>query len=257
MARANTTLGKVYRHLLFNRLGRADDKLDPSILRLGTLLVLFDVYITWARIERSNSSLSSLDDSLAGTGWALADAPIILQYLFFLGMNVFATIAQHAVIRVLSRTLITRFNPIGKQQTADGAQSDQAHPGTASPSAISTALLVSSCTKLFPILLVIWPTANTDSESEQGSAVGGFSRAFASNASSYVGWVVLLNNIEALLILLDCGYILATSLALAGLVCRWSVEAWALSLVGLKNSGSGEALSDGLKFVHRWMSSSK
>lgn len=103
-------------------------------------------------------------------------------------------------------------------------------PGFATPSAISTALLVSSCTKLFPILLVIWPTSSTDA---------GSTGPFASRAASYIGWVVLVNNIEALLILLDCGYLMATGLAVAGMISRFVVEGWLLALVGLQKDGSG------------------
>jgi lipid intermediate transporter len=241
----------VYRHLLFNRLGRADDKLDPSILRLGTLLILFDVYITWARIERSNSSASgSNNEQRDGTRWALAEAPILLQYIFFLTMNILATIAQHAVIRWLSRFLMARFAQHSHVIADDRKAPETARPGRASPSAISTALLVSSCTKLFPILLVIWPSATSGTSNEQQGPGSGLGRAFVSNASNYTGWVVLLNNIEALLILLDCGYMVATSLALAGLMCRWTVEGWALSLVGLRNSSSREVFSNGLGFFN-------
>jgi lipid intermediate transporter len=102
-------------------------------------------------------------------------------------------------------------------------------PGLAFPSAVSTALLVSSCTKLFPLLLVIWP------ESTPGEMrhVGG-TPSFASRARRYVGWAVLLNNVEALLILLDCGYITAAALALAGMTARWVVEGAVLSVAGLK-----------------------
>jgi lipid intermediate transporter len=83
---------QVYRHLLHNTLMRDGDAFDPSIVRLGTLLLLFDVYLTWARIEKSaaaaaveggGSSTSSLvaeDGSHLG---ALARQPIVLQYLFF------------------------------------------------------------------------------------------------------------------------------------------------------------------------------
>lgn len=236
----------MYRHLLYNRLGRTDNKLDPSILRLGILLVLFDVYITWARIERSNTTLSSNENGDAGSHWVLADAPIIMQYMFFLTMNVLATVAQHASIRVLSRFLTDRFD----RHHHAASTEDDAESGRASPSAISTALLVSSCTKLFPILLVIWPTANSDSDTAEGSNRG-LGRAFVSNASNYVGWVVLLNNIEALLILLDCGYVVATSLALTGLMFRQTVEGAALALVGLKASASPEALSQGLALIQR------
>lgn len=232
---------QVYRHLLFNRLGRADDKLDPSIFRLGTLLVLFDVYITWARIEKFNTSVlsqSSPHDGL-GTTWLLADTPIITQYLFFLTLNIMATVAQHAVIRFLARLFLTRTKAIGLSTILGENSNDKQNvtPGQASPAAISTALLVSSCTKLFPILLVIWPTADSNTESPRSStSLGG---AFAS-LSSYVGWAVLLNNIEALLILLNCGYVVATGLALAGMFARWSVETWTLGLAGLNSPSSRE-----------------
>jgi lipid intermediate transporter len=211
--------------------------------------VLFDVYITWARIERSNTSLSSgSEHGDAGPEWALANAPIITQYLFFLTMNILATVAQHASIRLLSRYLMDRFD---HRQPGD-SHSDETVSGRASPSAISTALLVSSCTKLFPILLVIWPTANSDSNSEPDSEASlgrGLGKAFVSNASNYVGWVVLLNNIEALLILLDCGYVVATGLALTGLMFRQTVEGMALAMVGLRGTVWPEAVSQGLQML--------
>jgi hypothetical protein len=49
-----------------------------------------------------------------------------------------------------------------------------------------------------------------------------------------VGWAVLLNNIESLLILLDCGYVKATCLALAGVTARWLVEGMVLTIVGIQ-----------------------
>ncbi|RMZ81836.1 hypothetical protein DV738_g2139, partial [Chaetothyriales sp. CBS 135597] len=89
------------------------------------------------------------------------------------------------------------------------------------------------CTKLFPILLVIWPSSTPP----EGSSPPKPSTltSFTASASSYVGWAVLLNNIEALLILLDCGYVIATTLAVSGIAARWLIESWALSLVGLNN----------------------
>jgi hypothetical protein len=48
---------------------------------------------------------------------------------------------------------------------------------------------------------------------------------------------VLLNNIEALLILLDCGYGVATGLALSGLGARWLVEGIMLGTFGLEADG--------------------
>jgi hypothetical protein len=182
----------------------------------------------------------------------LADAPILTQYVFFLTMNVVATIAQHGIIRFLVKIFL-RIRPSGSRPTTGDYADDNKtiKPGHASPSAISTALLVSSCTKLFPILLVIWPTAETHSSSEAANSLGG---PFAS-LSSYIGWAVLLNNIEALLILLNCGYIVASGLAFAGMSVRWLVESWALNLIGLNCPGSRELeiLSDVLAFFRRWI----
>jgi hypothetical protein len=60
---------------LFNHLGRRDDKLDGSIKRLGVLLLLFDVYLTWARIEKGVSG--------GNNPAVLTSQPIVVQYLFF------------------------------------------------------------------------------------------------------------------------------------------------------------------------------
>lgn len=89
---------QVYRHLLHNTLMARDrDRFDPSIVRLGTLLLLFDVYLTWARIEKQNTApmVPDFEDGDGGGGGAggrpgggsnlgsLAQQPIVLQYLFF------------------------------------------------------------------------------------------------------------------------------------------------------------------------------
>ncbi|KAL2429986.1 hypothetical protein ABEF95_013706 [Exophiala dermatitidis] len=247
---------QVYRHLLFNRLGRADDKFDPSILRLGILLILFDVYITWARIERTSAATSA-----GGSGSQLADMPILTQYLFFLTMNVLATVAQHAVIRMLARVLLSYVqkkedstdtkSPVSASASSSSTPDDRDRAGNwsvttnyASPSAISTALLVSSCTKLFPILLVIWPT-----EAKDGESFG-----FPLRARNYVGWAVLLNNIEALLVLLNCGYVVATGLAVSGVLARWIVESCFLSILGLsRDAGPLGDLLAAYRYLRQWL----
>ncbi|KIW66966.1 hypothetical protein PV04_06246 [Phialophora macrospora] len=239
---------QVYRHLLFNRLGRSDDKFDPSILRLGTLLVLFDVYITWARVEKSNAG-----DGGRPVNSQLSEMPILAQYLFFLTMNVLATFAQHGIIRALTRILVS--NQSRQSQALENATPTippnaaadariAVATSHANPSAISTALLVSSCTKLFPILLVIWPT-----EAKEGDSFG-----FAFRATNYVGWAVLLNNIEALLILLDCGYVIATTLAVSGFLARWMVEGWFLSFVGsARDTGPVGDILAAYRFMRTWL----
>ncbi|KAL4997701.1 Arv1-like family-domain-containing protein [Aspergillus recurvatus] len=363
---------QVYRHLLFNRLESEEHKFDPSIIRLGVLLLLFDVYLTWARIEKS---------PLIETTF-LSRAPIIVQYLFFLTLNALATLAHHLTVRLLASfiTHSSPFTPIKQPTTAVNAaptepqrpvpdpttpilpsfpqqqmQTQQAPslnspksipqstaqelpglenqrplqpspssprdsfcglppplrrastapmqtpqplppPSQASPTAISTALFVSSCAKLFPILLVIWGPDGRISNSSSASgpsasaistaqpnlaqrASDGMSPAVASPAgsgssaeslssisssllegltrvipagipTSYVAsfvelmsslftlgaadtHLVLLSNIEALYILLGCGYLRAMTLAVAGLLARWSVQKVILGAVGV------------------------
>jgi hypothetical protein len=53
---------------------------QPSIIRLGVLLLLFDVYLTWARIEKQTAPDSMPGESNLGK---LAQQPIVFQYLFF------------------------------------------------------------------------------------------------------------------------------------------------------------------------------
>ncbi|KAL4783639.1 Arv1-like family-domain-containing protein [Aspergillus varians] len=353
---------QVYRHLLFNRLEGDEHKFDRSITRLGVLLLLFDVYLTWARIEK----FSSMDTTF------LSRAPIIVQYLFFLSLNALSTLAHHITVRLSasvlapSRTKQTNAIPNApRSETPDFAdpwsptlpavsQTQQptappsslspsknpqqsppqelpgienqrpvqpssprdsfsglppplrrastaptqptqppSPPSQASPTAISTALFVSSCAKLFPILLVIWGpdgSGGFDSSSsiDPGSsstatqinlaqrALGGITPAITSSLgssdaassvsssvlkglvsvipaaipTSYVaGFVdlvgslftlgaadthlVLLSNVEALYILLGCGYLRAMALAITGLVARWTVQKVILGAVGV------------------------
>ncbi|CAI7597966.1 unnamed protein product [Penicillium viridicatum] len=380
---------QVYRHLLFNRLGRDDNQFDRSIIRLGVLLLLFDVYLTWARIEK--------DPSLATT--FLSRAPIIVQYLFFLSLNAAATLAHHLTVRLLVSLLVPKSRRysgpdsgsnantnISTKSTGDAtpfpsgpptptmhsspsgvptishAQNPSSPPATllspthsevtsptdhspppqgpsmgppprpapplrrtstaplqniqplppptaASPAAISTALLVSSCAKLFPILLVIWgsdgngslsdvpensqtaaqilpstqaatmpsavhqsllatatktpsllsakaaisssPLASVPSSSFLESWLAATASMLrASTPTSYLSGLfdllasllslgvvdthlVLLSNIEALYILLGCGYLRAVAVAVAGQIARWAVQRVILGAVGV------------------------
>ncbi|KAL4916948.1 Arv1-like family-domain-containing protein [Aspergillus aurantiobrunneus] len=330
---------QVYRHLLFNRLSSDEHKFDPSITRLGILLILFDVYLTWARIEKS----PSIDKTF------LSRAPIIVQYLFFLSLNSIATLAHHLTVRLLASIItssptkqtsntpnappnetpvfsdpstpilpsfpqtqptappsalsppkitsqissqdlpsVENQRPLQSSSPRDSTsglpppprrtstvpiQTIQSllPPSQASPTAISTALFVSSCAKLFPILLVIWGPDGSGSfdSSSSSSATDGLAGSSAESSSvsssvlqglvwfmpaalptTYVAnlvesmsslftlgaadtHLVLLSNIEALYILLGCGYLRAMALAVAGLVARWTVQKVILGAVGV------------------------
>ncbi|KAJ5651270.1 Arv1 protein [Penicillium longicatenatum] len=358
---------QVYRHLLFNRLGRDDDRFDRSIIRLGVLLLLFDVYLTWARLEK--------DPSLATT--FISRAPIIVQYLFFLTLNALATLAHHLTVRLVASILVPKrhygsatdttatpspsgpptptIKPSPSSQALNTQQANTTQPKltpnlapsdtlsphdafltpqglhpsasatsislppparpaplrrastapiqniqplppptAAGPTAISTALLVSSCAKLFPILLVIWGSdgsgnANrTDSNNatpratphgalrkeatsmlNAKAALSSTRDAEYSSSSLIEAWLaaaesllrpylptryltglfdvlasllslgivdthlVLLSNIEALYILLGCGYLRAVAVAVAGQIARWAVQKVILGAVGV------------------------
>ncbi|KAF2835974.1 ARV1-like protein [Patellaria atrata CBS 101060] len=223
---------QVYRHLLFNRLGREDERFDPSILRLGILLLLFDVYLTWARIEKAapTSNGSPHPNSLIST------QPLLLQYLFFLALCTLETLSFHLPIRLLCQHpipiplpgILSRFtsspNPMNSTSNPASTPSNSASTSsvptlTVTPyyphqTPLSTALLVSSCTKLFPILLIIW-------EYDLPSS------------ASAVSWSVIVNNIAALEILMDCGYLRAAGLVVVGALCRGIVSWVVLRGVGL------------------------
>ncbi|KAL9019701.1 MAG: hypothetical protein Q9185_003039 [Variospora sp. 1 TL-2023] len=197
---------QVYRHLLFNRLGRNDDELDPSITRLGTLLLLFDVYLTWSRIETLQPQLTSTSP--------IPHLPILLQYAFYLLLCALTTAAQHLTIRWLAG-----ISGLGARIDRANSESEEAADqalARSSPNGISTALFVSSCMNLFPILMVVWKY------DDAGGSVG-----------RGVDWAVAVQNLEALRILLECGYLGAAGLVGAGWMARWAVARLTLGSVGL------------------------
>lgn len=59
------------------------------------------------------------------------------------------------------------------------------------------------------------------------------------SSASAVSWAVIINNIAALEILLDCGYVRAMVLAAVGAGGRWVVGWWLLRCVGLAREGWG------------------
>ncbi|TKA79071.1 hypothetical protein B0A55_02509 [Friedmanniomyces simplex] len=232
---------QVYRHLLFNYWGRDDKRFDPAIIRFGILLLLFDVYLTWARIEKatpalplspppplppfasshnssatsSNTTSSLLSGNTPDSTNFLATQPILLQYLFFFLLCTAETLAFHLPIRALLSLSPTKTT----NKPTNTTNPSQTPPSQPSPSLISTTLLISSFPKLFPLLLLIWPYDLPSS-------------------ASAVSWAVIVNNIAALEILLGCGYARAAGLCGVGAICRAGVGWGVLSAVGI-DGGSG------------------
>jgi hypothetical protein len=80
-------------------------------------------------------------------------------------------------------------------------------------------------------------------------------------AARSLGWAVVANNVEALKILLDCGYGVAALLATAGALSRWVVGRgvlWAAGLDDVDSSGESSVTADGkalwalLMYLREW-----
>ncbi|KAF9164747.1 sterol homeostasis protein [Actinomortierella ambigua] len=119
----------VYRHLLFNRLPYRDFGIDPNVFKLGVLLVLFDVYIKWFRLEQQSAIID-----VGG----FAQHSLVLQYLYILFLCVIEFLSFHFGVRLIvslwygSRYAILKYNYI------------------------TTALIISSFGKMLMMLMVIW-----------------------------------------------------------------------------------------------------
>ena len=79
--------------------------------------------------------------------------------------------------------------------------------------------------KLFPILMVVWKYDGDENESE-GWNVG-------KSVGRGVEWAVAVQNLEALRILLGCGYLSAAALVATGTAARWVAAAVVLGGVAL------------------------
>jgi len=162
------------------------------------------------------SNATAISDSstqgLFPTSYLLNEQPIILQYVFFLLLCALETIAFHLPIRTLLSLRLPR--PLS-----------YLIPHYPHPAVISTALLVSSFTKLFPLLLLIW-------------------KYDLPSSASAVSWAVIINNVAALEILLECGVIRAAVLAAVGAVCRAGVG-W-VSFTNSRDIGSELTVLQGI-----------
>ncbi|KAI9591905.1 Arv1 protein [Syncephalis fuscata] len=119
---------QVYRHLLFNRLEYHDKGFHPSIVKLGVLLVLFDVYIRWYRLEQYYASVIPHFFQLSA----------LTQYIYLLLLCTIELGVFHATIRYMVWLLYAKKHPIIKYNY------------------LSMALIISSFSKLLLILMVIW-----------------------------------------------------------------------------------------------------
>ncbi|KAI9022568.1 Arv1-like family-domain-containing protein [Hyaloraphidium curvatum] len=121
---------QVYRHLLFNR-----NVLKADVWRFGFLLLLFDVYIKWYRLEK--------DPGAKHEAFLAKDYSLYRQYLSVFACCLVETVVYHAVVQAV-------FAPLSNGW-------DWNRAGT-----ISTALVLSGFPKLLSILMVIWDYSQLD-----------------------------------------------------------------------------------------------
>ncbi|KAI8646491.1 Arv1-like family-domain-containing protein [Parasitella parasitica] len=118
---------QVYRHLLFNRITEQDG-VEPHVFRFGILLILFEVYIKWFRLERHYTDYDA----------KFIEQPLYYQYLYILTLCIFEFIVFHCcinfAIRLYHRNQIKRIRH----------------------NYVSMALIISSFGKMLLILMVIW-----------------------------------------------------------------------------------------------------
>lgn len=173
---------------VLNRFWKQVGKLHPQTWRIWVLITLFDVYLTWARAEQQQHRYNNQDHVFNEN---LFQTPAHLQFRYFLGLPVLAqywtfllfcladSIISHATIQYLAHTWL----------------------GWRDPAALATALMISSSSKLFPILMVIWSYD-------------------VPLAATVLGWAVSFNTIEALTIVLKCGYVKAIIITVLAAVSR-------------------------------------
>lgn len=133
---------QVYRHLLFNKLGTTNNNstskwgrigrlgsspLPWGVVKLCILLVLFEVYIKWAKIDRESGQA------------ALQSPPAFaIQYLYLFGLS----FAEFAVFQLMARFACVAF--LGWEAVIPKMDS------------IIAGLILSSFGKLLHIVVVIW-----------------------------------------------------------------------------------------------------
>ncbi|KAJ2829562.1 sterol homeostasis protein [Coemansia erecta] len=123
---------QVYRHLLVNKLEFRRPSIDRNVAKLGVLLVLFNVYIDWFRLEEGGR-LRGQRELLFGRQHSFA-----VQYVFILGCSAVDAVALLAGI--LAASVVHQRSVRQVRRWAN----------------VATALIMSSFGKVLVILLVIW-----------------------------------------------------------------------------------------------------
>lgn len=210
---------QAYRHLAYNVIETEVLK-DPSVhvgytgsarlrvidfvkrykrlVRLVILVVLFDVYLTWAHEEKKNTHSQVMAFIL--------EQKLLLQYSFFF----LKLLLEITLFNLVIQIIFTRFLSWGTDRNRNFLPQYQRGYYA---SVLLTAVLVSSSIRLFPILMLIWPYDRT------------------TISSWLIGLIGTLNTIEAIRLVTYKSYFAITSVMLLAMFTQIIVSRSAVSLV--------------------------
>lgn len=163
---------QAYRHLAFNTVetlifsnalkGSGESPRYRKLVRYGFLLVLFEVYLTWAYEEKKTQPTKLMAQLLAMS--------VLHQYSFF----VFRQLVERTTMFAVLYLLFTRILGWGRDHNRNLPASLQ-KPYSAC--VLLVTLLISNAVRYLPIIMLIWPYDNALVASAAVNILGFFSTA--------------------------------------------------------------------------------
>ncbi|KAI5963383.1 ARV1 [Candida theae] len=143
-----------YRHLAYNLTewqihnhGNFSSKYQ-NLVRLIVLIILFDVYLTWATCERNQFWLQ--EEAYDGVTQLVLQSSLISQYMFF----IIVISLRHLLFNVVMQCILRGSYGFGNWVNTVISERDQWGYVTA---VLLTTIMCSGSVKLFRILTLIWP----------------------------------------------------------------------------------------------------
>ncbi|KAI8391040.1 Arv1-like family-domain-containing protein [Radiomyces spectabilis] len=183
---------QVYRHLLFNRIFEKGNGIEPHVSRFAILLILFEVYIKWVRLEQYYTDQDSL----------FIQQSLYYQYLYILTLCILGTLKSrnrpgHPILMKNPRVEFILFHCV----VCLTIRCCLRHRDNIRYNYVSMALIISSFGKMLLILMVIWDYKQLE-------------------YSWLVSIIVLASNVEALSVYLNLSYIRTLMILVVGTAGR-------------------------------------
>lgn len=172
-----------------------------KVQRIRVLAVLFEIYLIWAYAEKNHYHEKFHNPFLITS--AILDRHVIAQYLLFAVQCICNDIITHSVAQYFI------FNQLHWEPKSSGKETTKYFKD-----ALSLAIIISGGTKLFPILMLIWPYDDVA-------------------ITNVINSVANINLVESLKVITGCSYLQASwvfaSITLVKLVVTKSILALILS----------------------------